>query len=82
MSNMPVSEARASLPAVIDEAATQAVTLERHGKAVAVVISPERYDELMDAWEELEDIAAFDEAITSDLPTIPWDVVKVDLGWS
>lgn len=79
---MPVSEARASLPAVIDEAATQSVTLERHGKAVAVVISPERYDELMDAWEELEDIAAFDEAIASDLPTIPWDVVKVDLGWS
>lgn len=82
MSTMPVSEARASLPAVIDEAATQSVTLERHGKAVAVVISPERYDELMDAWEELEDIAAFDEAIASDLPTIPWHVVKVDLGWS
>ncbi len=82
MSTMPVSEARASLPAVIDEAATQSVTLERQGKAVAVVISPERYDELMDAWEELEDIAAFDEAIASDLPTIPWDVVKVDLGWS
>lgn len=82
MSTMPVSEARASLPAVIDEAATQSVTLERHGKAVAVVISPERYDELMDAWEELEDIAAFDEAIASDPPTIPWDVVKVDLGWS
>lgn len=81
MSTMPVSEARASLPAVIDEAATQSVTLERHGKAVAVVISPERYDELMDAWEELEDIAAFDEVIASDLPTIPWDVVKVDLGW-
>ena len=81
MSTISVSEARDSLPAVIEAAAEQAVVLERHGRAVAVLISPERYDELMDALEELEDVAAFDDAVAEGGDTIPWDQVKVDLGW-
>jgi antitoxin Phd len=81
MSLIPVSEARKTLPAVIDAAATQAVVLQRHGRAVAVVLSPERYDELLDAEEDLEDIEAFDEAMAEGGPNIPWDQVKVDLGW-
>jgi antitoxin Phd len=81
MSLIPVSEARKALPAVIDAAATQAVVLQRHGRAVAVVLSPERYDELLEAEEDLEDIEAFDEAMAEGGPNIPWDQVKVDLGW-
>ncbi|HEY0951777.1 type II toxin-antitoxin system Phd/YefM family antitoxin [Nocardioides sp.] len=81
MSSIPVSEARANLPAVIASSADEAVVLERRGQRVAVVISPQRYDELMDAWEELEDVAAFDEVMAEGGPTIPWSTVKVDLGW-
>lgn len=81
MSTISVSAARDSLPAVIESAAEQAVVLERHGRAVAVLISPERYAELMDAWEELEDVAAFDEAVAEAGDAIPWEQVKADLGW-
>jgi len=81
MSSISVSAARDNLPSVIESAAEQAVVLERHGHAVAVLISPERYDELLDALEELEDVVAFDEAVAEDDESIPWDQVKIDLGW-
>ena len=81
MSSTPVSSARESLAEVIDQAATEAVFLERYGKPVAVVISPARYEELMDAWEEAQDVQAFDAAMADEGANIPWDQVKADLGW-
>jgi prevent-host-death family protein len=81
MSTISVSAARDTLPAVIEAAAEQAVVLERHGRRVAVLISPERYDELMDALEEVEDVAAFDAAMAEGGDAIPWEDVKADLGW-
>jgi PHD/YefM family antitoxin component YafN of YafNO toxin-antitoxin module len=48
---------------------------------VAVVLSPERYEALLEAEEELEDVEAFDEALAEQAPTIPWEQVKADLGW-
>jgi prevent-host-death family protein len=42
MSVMTVSQARAALPSVIDQVeAGEWVTITRHGRAVAVVVSPE-----------------------------------------
>jgi antitoxin Phd len=82
MSSIPVSAARSDLAAVIESAGEHAVHLQRHGRTVAVLISPERYDELMDAWEELEDVAAYDEAVNDTDPRIPWAQVKIDLGWT
>jgi antitoxin Phd len=35
----------------------------------------------MDALEDAEDVAAFDEAMAEEGESIPWDQVKVDLGW-
>jgi len=81
MSSTPVSAARESLAEVIDQAATEAVFLERYSKPVAVVISPARYAELMDAWEEAQDVQAFDAAMADEGANIPWDQVKADLGW-
>lgn len=78
---MQVSAARDSLAEVIELAATEAVTLERYGTAVAVIVSPQRYEELMDAYEDVQDIEAFDEAMAEEGPNIPWDQVKADLGW-
>ena len=55
------------------------VWITRHGVDVAVVISPELFEELVSAKEELEDIAAVDEAMLDKSPGIPWNQVKKDL---
>jgi antitoxin Phd len=81
MSTISVSDARGKLPEVIETAHTEAVFLERHGKLAAVLISPEQYDRLMDALEDVEDVHTFDEAMADEGPNIPWDQVKADLGW-
>jgi hypothetical protein len=47
-----------------------------------VLVSPERYDELMEALEEAEDVVAFDAAMAEEGPNIPWDQAKADLGWT
>ena len=82
MASMNVSAARERLPEAVELARTEAVFLERYGRRTAVLVSPERYDELMEALEEVEDIAAFDAAMSEAGPNIPWDQVKADLGWT
>lgn len=82
MSKMDVSTARARLPEIIEVARTEAIYLERYGKPAAVVISPERHDELLAALEELEDVRAFDAAMAEEGENIPWEQVKADLGWT
>lgn len=81
MVTMSVSTAREHLAEAIEEAGRDAVVIERYGRAAAVMISPARYEELMEAVEEIADIAAFDEAIAEEGPSIPWEQVKADLGW-
>ena len=80
VSTFSSSDARQALPEVIELAQREAVTIEKHGRPVAVVISPARHEELLDAWEEAQDVAAFDAARADD--TIPWEQVKADLGWT
>lgn len=82
MAKFTSSEARQTLSEVIALAQHETVTIERHGRAVAVVISPERHAELLDAWDESEDVAQFDAALAEGGDTIPWDQVKADLGWA
>ena len=45
------------------------------------MVSPERYDRMLEALEDVEDAAAFDEAMAEEGESIPWDQVKKDLGW-
>ena len=82
MARISSSEARQALPEVIALAQREAVTIERHNRPVAVVLSPERHAELVEAWEEAQDVAAFDEAMAEPGDDIPWDQVKADLGWT
>ncbi|MSW05398.1 MAG: type II toxin-antitoxin system prevent-host-death family antitoxin [Actinobacteria bacterium] len=82
MAKIPVSEARERLSEVVDMSGKEAVFLERYGKPAAVIVSPERYQALLDAFEEAEDVQAFDDAITEEGKNIPWAQVKADLGWS
>lgn len=79
---MNISAARDNLPGAVELARTEAVFLERYGKPAAVLLSPERYEQLMNALEDAEDVAAFDAAMAEEGPSIPWDQVKADLGWT
>jgi hypothetical protein len=45
-------------------------------------VSPEQYDEMLEALEESHDVAAFDAALGEEGDNIPWEQVKADLGWS
>lgn len=81
MSTVTASEARKRFASVIETAQHEAVIVERRGEAQAVVLSPAEYDRLMSAAEEVEDVAAFDAAMAEEGPDIPWEQVKVDLGW-
>lgn len=78
---MNISAARDNLPDAVELARTEAVFLERYGRPAAVLVSPERYEQLITALEEAEDVAAFDAAIAEEGPNIPWNQVKADLGW-
>ncbi len=79
---MNISAARENLPGVVELARTEAVFLHRYGRPAAVLVSPQRYEQLMAALEDAEDVATFDEALTEEGPSIPWEQVKADLGWA
>ncbi len=81
MATMNVSAARDNLPDAVELAQTEPVFLERYGRRAAVLVSPERYDRMMAALEDAEDVAAFDAAMEEEGPNIPWEQVKADLGW-
>jgi len=82
MTRMPVSEAREKLADAVETARTEPVFLERYGQPAAVLVSPERYEELMEALEDAEDVVAFDAAMAEEGANIPWEQVKADLGWA
>lgn len=81
MATMNISAARENLPDAVELARTEAVFLERYGRRAAVLVSPERYEKLMAALEDAEDVAAFDAAMDEEGPNIPWEQAKADLGW-
>ncbi len=81
MTSVSASEARKSFARIIETAQHEAVIVERRGEPQAVVVSPAEYERLMSAAEEVDDIAAFDAAMSEEGPSIPWDQVKADLGW-
>lgn len=82
MSIVSVVDARNHLAELIARAQSEAVFIERRGQRAAVVISPERYERMVEALEDAEDAAAFDEALAEEGPSVPWAQVKADLGWS
>lgn len=81
MSIVSVADARNHFSDVIERSQSQAVFIERRGRRAAVVVSPEQYERMLEALEDAEDIAAFDEAMAEEGPGIPWAQVKTDLGW-
>ena len=81
MSIVSVADARKHLSDVIARSKNEAVIIQRRGQRAAVVVSPEQYERMLEALEDAEDVAAFDEAMAEEGPNIPWAQVKADLGW-
>ena len=83
---MTVTEARARLADVVDEArvAHDPVFLTRRGRQVAAVIDAEDLHRLINAAEDLADIQAARDARAEMTETgeeaLPWEQVKADLG--
>jgi antitoxin Phd len=77
---MSVTEARENFSEAIATSAVEAVFIQKHGENAAVLISPERYEQLMDALEEIEDVIALTAALEDTSPNIPWEEVKLQLG--
>jgi antitoxin Phd len=82
MATMNISTARDTLPAAVELAQSETVFLERYGRPAAVLLSPERYEQLMEAWEEMSDVAAFDAAMSEEGTNVSWEQAKADLGWA
>ena len=82
MVKISVSKAREKLSEVVEMSQSEPVELEHYGRRAAVIISPDQYDEMLEALEESQDVAAFDAAVAEEGSNIPWEQVKSDLGWS
>ncbi|MGB7652075.1 MAG: type II toxin-antitoxin system Phd/YefM family antitoxin [Acidimicrobiales bacterium] len=82
MSKISVSKAREKLSEVVEMSQSEPVVLEHYGRAAAVVVSLDHYDEMLEAFEESLDILAFDAALSEEGSNIPWEQVRIDLGWS
>jgi len=82
MAKMAISEAREKLSEAVETAGTEPVFLERYGRPAAVLVSPEHYAELVEAFEDAADVSAFDAAMAEEGGNIPWEQVKADLGWT
>jgi prevent-host-death family protein len=80
MKTISLSQARNNLVKLIDKAKAEPIVIEGDGKHSAVLISTEQFEKFLDAQEELEDIAAIEEAKRDAEPSIPWETVKKELG--
>ena len=84
MTELSVTDARARLADVVDEARVRhdPIYLTRRGQRVAAVIDADDLDRLLEAAEDLADLEAarMARAEIADEGTLPWEQVKTDLG--
>ncbi|MGU3650668.1 type II toxin-antitoxin system Phd/YefM family antitoxin [Mycolicibacterium sp. A43C] len=74
---VPVSEARASLSALIKQADDHDIVLMNHGRPAAILISVKRYDALLEEVEDLKDRVSVHER---DGVTVSLDNLVAELG--
>ena len=80
MESIPLNEARRNLSSLINQIQVQPITISRHGTPAVVLLSPSRYEELLSALEDLEDLALIEASLKDSSPSIPWEQVKKELG--
>lgn len=72
-----ISEAKAKLSEVVAESDSHDVTLLKHGRPVAVVISAARFDALLESFEDMADRLSVHER---DGVSVDFDKLAVELG--
>jgi len=72
MKSFAISDARRDLPTLVDKSAKEPILITRNGQEAAVMVSPSLYQEMIDAMEELEDIAAYDAAKARKEDSVLW----------
>lgn len=77
---MSVAQVRADLAQVIRDCESEPVQILRRGEPVAVVVSSDVYERLLEAMEDFEDIRDLENELKSASPRVPWQQVKADLG--
>jgi antitoxin StbD len=70
MKLISVSEAKAKLTALVQSSKTEDVALLRYGHPEAYILSAERYEELMDRLEDLDDSLAVEQFRRNPEPTM------------
>ena len=84
MRDVPITDARGRLSAIVDQARREPVYLTRRNHRVAAVVEAEYLERLLADAEELADIhavdAAWEESERLGETPIPWEEVKNDLG--
>jgi len=72
MKSFAISNARRDLPTLVDKSAKEPILITHNGQEAAVMVSPSLYQEMIDAMEELEDIAAYDAAKARKEDSVLW----------
>ena len=80
MASYSITQFRSHLSEALEASALEAVFIQSHRKLQGVLISPERYEQLLEAYEELEDVRAIEESREDSSPNIPWDEIKREWG--
>ena len=77
---IPISEAKPRLAELIGKSGTEDVVITQRGRAAAVLVAVDRYSEMLDRIEDLEDSLAVAQARLVNEPTIPAGQVYAELG--
>lgn len=77
---VPVTEAREKMKDILGMLEDSTVTLVRHSRPAAIMLSPERYYELLDAIEHLENQCSVLHAQLHPEEADSWEKAKAELG--
>ena len=81
MTTFTISQLRADISHAVSSSKKAPVEISKHGEPIAFLVSASMYEKMVEAMEELEDIADFDKATAGADNSIPWEKVKKELGW-
>ena len=82
IARIPASKAHERLAEAVEMLRAEAVVLERFGRPAAILLNPDRYDELLEAIDDVQSASDFEPSFSSEGANIPWERVKADLGWT
>lgn len=74
------SKARDQLGRLIDRAQREPVYLTRHNRRVGAIVDADTLDRLLEAAEELDDIAVYDAAKAEGSESVSLDELRRELG--